>query len=96
MANIDTQRKPILFKPPMVFFYGSFQERMPLYKYLQNPIDKISYIDPNKKENHFKWTQSPLLLQFLFFGGIYITRPVIGSEQCQSETNVSGSIVEYV
>jgi hypothetical protein len=30
------------------------------------------------------------------FGGIYITRPVIGSEQCQSETNVSGSIVEYV
>jgi hypothetical protein len=28
------------------------------------------------------------------FGGIYITRPVIGSEQCQSETNVS--IVEYV
>jgi hypothetical protein len=30
-----------------------------------------------------------------FFGGIYITRPVIGSEQCQSETNV-GSIVEYV
>jgi hypothetical protein len=39
MANMDnTQKKPVntFLKPPMVFFYGSFQERMPLYKYLQN------------------------------------------------------------
>jgi hypothetical protein len=42
MANIDnTQRKPILSLKPDGF-YGSFQERMPLYKYLQTVKDKVT------------------------------------------------------
>jgi hypothetical protein len=58
--------------------------------------DKISYIDPIIKRKPFKMDSITAVTIPRLFGGIYITRPVIGSEQCQSETNVSGSIVEYV
>jgi hypothetical protein len=50
----------------MVFFYGSFQERLCI-NISKTVKDKISYIDPNKKENQFQNGLDSLLLQFRVF-----------------------------
>jgi hypothetical protein len=79
----------------MVFFYGSFQERMPLYKYLQNrhrqnKLHRSQY----KKENQFQNG----LNRHCCYNSAFFRRHLHNAsrKQCQSETNVSGSIVEYV
>jgi hypothetical protein len=66
----------------MFFFYGSFQERMPLYKYLQNR-QRQNKLQNNKKANFKMDSIATAVTIPSFFSGIYITRPVIGSEQCQ-------------
>jgi hypothetical protein len=57
MANIDnTRKKPLILslKPPMVFFLWKFSRTDACINISKTVKDKISYIDPNKKENQFQ------------------------------------------
>jgi hypothetical protein len=67
-----------------------FQERMPLYKYLQSRQDKISYIVPIiKKENQFQEKNDSIAtaVQFRVFSELH--NASMWANNAKSETNVS-------